>query len=170
MRRPLALAAVLAAVLLTGGCVSLPAGTAPPPRPAPAAARTPSPVPDPGQAPALTALVATDPSGTPRPHARHRGTASRRLAGGSDAHHRPPRARLPVRPRAGAAPVRPARPRFVAPTGPRRHTGRPARPARPRTARPRQPRPTYDLRTVCGWSHRSPVPPSVRGLCDAYVG
>ncbi|MGW2621124.1 hypothetical protein ACWCZB_40965, partial [Streptomyces sp. NPDC001500] len=119
MRRPLAFAAVLAAVLLTGGCVSLPAGSAPPPRLAPAAARTPSPVPDPGQAPALSALVGTAPTEAPQPHARHRRAAPRQLPGRTVARDRPPRARSPLRPRRGVAPVRPARPRFVAPAGPR---------------------------------------------------
>ncbi|WP_329416245.1 hypothetical protein OG802_32205 [Streptomyces sp. NBC_00704] len=171
MRRPLALAAVLTAVLLAGGCVSLPAGSPPPPRPAPAAARMPSPVADPGQAPALSALVDTAAGATPRPPARHRSGTPRRPAGGRDVGRRPPRAQWPVRPRSGVAHARPVRPRSAAPAGPLRHAERPARPARPREARERQrqPRPTYDLRTVCGWSHRSPVPASVRGLCDAYV-
>lgn len=153
--------------------MSLPAGTPAPPRLAPAAARTPSPLPSPVQAPALTALVSTAPSGTPQQHARHRRGAERRFSGRGDAGNRPPHAQSPTRPHAGSAAARPARPRFVAPPGPRRHHhAHPARPARPREAGPRQaqPRPTYDLRTVCGWSRRSPVPPSVRQLCDAYVG
>ncbi|MGQ4403065.1 hypothetical protein ACN6K4_004126 [Streptomyces hayashii] len=174
MRRALAFAAVLTTVLLAGGCVSLPAG-APPPRLAPAAARTPSLVPDPGQAPALSALVSTGSDGTRQPRPRHRRDAVRESAGRGDTGHRSPRAESPTRPRSGSTAARPAHPRFVVPAGPRRradHPVHPARPARPRGVGPRQPQPqpTYDLRTVCGWSHRSPVPPSVRQLCDAYVG
>ncbi|MER6416221.1 hypothetical protein ABT273_35095 [Streptomyces humidus] len=152
MRRTLALAAALTTVLLAGGCVSLPGGAPPQPHLAPDAARTPSPVPDPGQAPAFTALVSTAPSGTPQSPARHRRGAAHRFPGPGDAGHRPPRAQPPARPHSGSK------------------AARPARPARPRQVRPGRPRSTYDLRTVCGWSHRSPVSPSVRRLCDAFAG
>ncbi|MEU3781814.1 hypothetical protein [Streptomyces sp900129855] len=171
MRRPLALAPVLAAVLLTGGCVSLPSGAPPPPHMAPDAARTPSPVPAPGQASARTALVTTIPTRAPQQHTRgRRGVAERRSSSAEG--HSPARARTAARPDTDAAarPARPAPPGSATPPPTRHRSAAPAAPRhQPPGPRTTQPRPTYDMRTVCEWSHQSPVPPAVRGLCDAYV-
>jgi hypothetical protein len=168
MRRPLALAPVLAAVLLTGGCVSLPSGAPPPPHMAPDAARTPSPVPAPGQASARTALVTTTPTRAPQQHSRGHRVVTERRSSAAEGHPRP-HARTPARPDTDPA-ARPAPPGPATPP-PARH--RSAAPVAPRHQAPgprtTQPRPTYDMRTVCEWSHQSPVPPAVRGLCDAYV-
>ncbi|MFI5794997.1 hypothetical protein [Streptomyces sp. NPDC051677] len=175
MRRTLALATVLAAVLLAGGCVSLPSGAPPPPHMAPAAARTPSPVPSPGQVPgqasARTALVTTAPTRAPEQHTRGRRVAERRSSNTEG--HRPPRAQASARSHTGTA-ARPAPPAPPTPAAtPPRARHQPAPPVVPRRQTPRphttQPRPTYDMRTVCAWSHQSPVPPAVGGLCDAYV-
>ncbi|SHH42487.1 hypothetical protein SAMN05444521_0481 [Streptomyces sp. 3214.6] len=171
MRRPLALAPVLAAVLLTGGCVSLPSGAPPPPHMAPDAARTPSPVPAPGQASARTALVTTTPTRAPQQHTRGRRVVTERRSAGAEGHP-PPHARTPARPDTdpAARPARPAPPGPVTPPPARHRSTAPVAP-RHQSPQPRtiQPRPTYDMRTVCEWSHQSPVPPAVRGLCDAYV-
>ncbi|MGW0872227.1 hypothetical protein ACWD3Z_17255 [Streptomyces sp. NPDC002740] len=166
MRRPLSLAAVLACVLLAGGCVSVPSSAPPPtPRMEAAAARTPSPLPPAAQPSARTALVTTAPvRKTAKRHA-DRPVTTRRRSTGSAGHERP-RVPAPQQPHRAVrpAPARPAGP------GARRHGAAPAaprhRPARPRTARPQS---TYDLRTVCGWAHRAPVPSGAASLCDSYV-
>ncbi|MGW2050517.1 hypothetical protein ACWCPF_35885 [Streptomyces sp. NPDC001858] len=156
MSHPLAVAA-LAAALLTAGCVAVPSHAPPPPAMAPAAARTPSPVPEPGQASARTALVTTAATRTPKPRAGQDRRVPEPRSADTPA-RRVPRADPPTRPRPVTPPRAPHRP--AAPAAPRRPAELPS---------PARPQPSYDLGTVCGWSHHSPVPPAVRDLCDTYV-
>ncbi|MFJ3491985.1 hypothetical protein ACIPPJ_00045 [Streptomyces sp. NPDC086091] len=173
MRSPLAAAAsavsAVSAVLFLGGCVSVPHEAPPaPPRPTTAAvtgsatpkspARPTSSVPAPSlrQPEAFTALVRVADGSERRRRAegeRRPVTAPRRLPDRPGPATRPRTAERP----APARPASPPRPRQHPPAAPR------ARGAGPRDAG------TDDLRTVCGWSGESVVPPSVRALCDTYV-
>ncbi|MFM9589337.1 hypothetical protein ACKI1J_11530 [Streptomyces scabiei] len=162
MRQPFVLAASLAAVLLAGGCVALPAGTPPPVlRPHAAAARTASPLPSPSEPSARSALIApasilvetvrTKRPGVPRPAAQRRS-----FADDTDA-RRPAAPRPSARPRTAVRPA-PARP---APPSSNRH-----RTVGPRTALTE---PTYDMRTVCGLAHQAAAPSGAGALCDMYL-
>ncbi|MEU2421106.1 hypothetical protein ABZ619_08695 [Streptomyces sp. NPDC007851] len=164
MRSPITLAAALAAMFLAGGCVSVGSeGGRPHVHPAPVAVRAASHArTEPTQASARTALVETAQDAAPaRRPAKHRKATSRQDAEAVPAPLRPaPRQaeRQPRRPRRLSAPRHRALPRRAVPRrAPHRHGGSPA-----------QPGPTYDMRTVCGWSD-GVVTPSVRSLCDTYT-
>ncbi|MDX3028523.1 hypothetical protein [Streptomyces scabiei] len=162
MRQPFVLAASLAALLLAGGCVALPAGTSPPaPHLHAAVARTASPLPSPHEPSARSALIAPAPTlvktvrtkrpDVPRPAAQRRSSLS------------------DTRPQRPAAPRPSARPRTAVRTAP----ARPAPPSsnRHRTVRPRTapPEPTYDMRTVCSLAHQAAAPSGAGTLCDTYL-